>query len=227
MKMIKVMKEGVYDPSIFKAIFLAGGPGSGKSFVQKYTVGGFGLKVINSDKAFEKMMRDAGLSLRMPDDEAEEKDIVRGRAKDLTNRIQRTYEEGRLGLIVDGTGGKVHKIERQKKELESLGYDTYMVFVNTSLDVALQRNELRDRRVPPEIVKSLWKGVQENFGAFQSMFGNLNFSIVDNNDMVLDPSNDPLFVNIYKKVREFVSMPPRNKIAKDWINNELVNKRRQ
>ena len=33
MKSYKQMEEGVNDPHIFKAVFLAGGPGSGKSFV--------------------------------------------------------------------------------------------------------------------------------------------------------------------------------------------------
>ena len=44
--------EGVYDPNIFKAFFLAGGPGSGKSFVTGNAFGGSGMKVINSDNAF-------------------------------------------------------------------------------------------------------------------------------------------------------------------------------
>ena len=45
--------EGVYDPNIFKAFFLAGGPGSGKSWVSAKTLSGMGLKVINSDDVSE------------------------------------------------------------------------------------------------------------------------------------------------------------------------------
>ena len=48
----KYITEGVYDPNIFKAFFLAGGPGSGKSWVSERTLSGIGLKVINSDNAF-------------------------------------------------------------------------------------------------------------------------------------------------------------------------------
>ena len=33
MKLGDLFNEGVNDPGIFKAVFLAGGPGSGKSFV--------------------------------------------------------------------------------------------------------------------------------------------------------------------------------------------------
>lgn len=48
------LNEGVNDPAIFKAIFLAGGPGSGKSFiVGKTGLTSMGYKVVNSDDAFE------------------------------------------------------------------------------------------------------------------------------------------------------------------------------
>ena len=71
MKTFDELQEGVYDPNIFKAFFLAGGPGSGKSYVVRKTTGGTGLKVVNSDDAFEKLLKDANLSLKMPEDEAD------------------------------------------------------------------------------------------------------------------------------------------------------------
>ena len=46
------LTEGVYDKHIFKAFFLAGGPGSGKSWVSTRALSGMGLKVIDSDNAF-------------------------------------------------------------------------------------------------------------------------------------------------------------------------------
>ena len=49
--------EGVYDPNIFKAFFLAGGPGSGKSWVSAKTLSGIGLKVINSDDVFANALK--------------------------------------------------------------------------------------------------------------------------------------------------------------------------
>ena len=44
-----IIQEGVYDPGIFKAFFLAGGPGSGKSYDTNRTTAGMGLKLVNSD----------------------------------------------------------------------------------------------------------------------------------------------------------------------------------
>ena len=62
-EIIKQMDEGVNDPHIFKAVFLAGGPGSGKSFVANKMLSGTGLRTINSDDIYEYMMRKAGKQL--------------------------------------------------------------------------------------------------------------------------------------------------------------------
>ena len=42
-----LIKEGLYDPGIFKAFFLAGGPGSGKTFVTQSAFAGTGLKPVS------------------------------------------------------------------------------------------------------------------------------------------------------------------------------------
>ena len=86
MKTLKQLQEGLYDPNIFKAFFMAGGPGSGKSYVVKKSTGGTGLKIVNSDEAFEKMLKKAGLSLKMPDDELIPRDKIRDKAKILTDK---------------------------------------------------------------------------------------------------------------------------------------------
>ena len=76
------LQEGVYDPNILKAFFLAGGIGSGKSYVVKRTTGGLGMKIVNSDIAFEKKLKDAGLSTDLRELDPEVRDEVRGRAKE-------------------------------------------------------------------------------------------------------------------------------------------------
>ena len=82
MKTFNQLQEGVYDPNIFKAFFLAGGPGSGKSYVVRRTTGGTGLKVVNSDDDFERKLKQAGLSLKMPKSQEKDRDEIRGRAKE-------------------------------------------------------------------------------------------------------------------------------------------------
>ena len=220
MKTWNELQEGVYDPNIFKAFFLAGGPGSGKSYVVQRTTGGLGMRVVNPDTAFEKLLKDANLSLKMPETETGPRDVVRAKAKALTKKRQQNYIEGRLGLIIDGTGHDFEKITKQARELENLGYDTHMIFVNTSLDVALERNQMRARSIPEKIVTQSWKDVQKNIGKFSNFFKR-NFIIVDNND-----PNAPPHIEVFKRVRNLAKKKVQNTRAKAWIARELELKKR-
>ena len=221
MKTFYELQEGLYDPNIFKAFFLAGGPGSGKSYVVGRTTGGTGLKSVNSDDAFEHLLKKAGLSLKMPEKETEPRDVVRGRAKDITAAKKANYLEGRLGLVIDGTGRDADKILKQKAGLEELGYDTYMIFVNPSQDVALQRNAERSRSVAEPIVVKSWKDVQGNIGKFSNMFRS-GFIVVDNND-----AGDDIFKEVSKRVRSLLRKKVQNTRAKSWMAAELARKQRK
>ena len=150
---VRYLQEGLYDPNIFKAFFLAGGPGSGKTFVTRGAFGGTGLRVVNSDAAFENALKKNNLSLKMPDSEAEARDMLRARAKATTDKTMDLSIKGRLGMVIDGTGRDYDKINYQVSLLKQLGYDCYMIFVNTSLEVALERNRRRERTVPEYITK--------------------------------------------------------------------------
>ncbi len=215
------LKEGVYDPNIFKAVFMAGGPGSGKSFIAGKSTGGLGLKMINSDIAFERYLKKEGLSLKMPDSETTERDVERARAKKVTAAKKFQAIRGRLGILIDGTGHKYDKVAKQAVMLQQLGYETTMVFVNTSLEVALHRNEQRSRSVKPTLVKQSWQDVQNNMGKFQNFFGPSQFFIVDNNGV----EEDMLDIST-RHIKRAVSKPVSNVIAGAWITNELKKKDR-
>ena len=216
------LAEGVYDRNIFKAFFLAGGPGSGKSWVSAKTLSGAGMKVINSDSAFETMLKRERMSLDMKGySEAEliRRDEIRKKAKRMTKASLGPAIEGRLGLILDSTGRDIPRIEFERRTMESLGYDTFMVFVNTTLEVAMARNNARRRKVPDAIVISNHKEVQGNIGMLQNIFGGNNFSIVDNNKKAEDVNP-----KVYKAIRKLVNREPTSKVAKDWIKRELAKK---
>lgn len=217
--------EGMYDPSIFKAIFLAGGPGSGKSYVAGKATGGLGMKVVNSDDIYELKLKSSGLGMdftKFDEKDFEKSQIIRDKAKKLTKMRMRQWVDGRLGMIIDGTGKDFDKIKSASEGLRGLGYDTLMIFVNTSLDVALQRNQMRPRTLPDEIVKESWEDVQKNLGKFQSYFGNKNFIIVDNND-----ASEDVFRKVFVKIRSIVQEPLQNHIAKKWIDKEKRLKMRE
>jgi hypothetical protein len=147
MKNFNELQEGLQDPNIFKAFFLAGGPGSGKSFVVRKSTGGTGLKIVNSDDVFEKYLKDAGLEMDMTTAKAERqkepRDKLRDRAKVVTQKKQDNYVDGRLGLIIDGTGRDYDKIAGQSNELKRLGYDTHMIYVNTLHLLVMQSVNVR------------------------------------------------------------------------------------
>ena len=215
MKNFNELQEGLQDPNIFKAFFLAGGPGSGKSYVVRKTTGGTGLRVVNSDDAFETMLTKAGLSLKMPDEEEVPRDAIRDRAKRVTAKRQEGYLDGRIGLIIDGTGREYDKISKQATELKQMGYDVHMIFVNTSLDVALERNAQRDRSVPEPIVVKSWKDVQSNIGKFSQYF-RANFVVVDNNN-----AKEDVFVQVFKQIKGLLKKKVRNPAAHQWISMEM------
>ena len=224
-KLNQILAEGVYDPGIFKAFFLAGGPGSGKTFVTQSAFSGTGLKIVNSDTLFERGLKKANLSLKMPENEAEFRDIIRQRAKSTAGTILDTYMRGRLGLVIDATGRDKNVIQRQHAMLSNIGYDSYMIFVNTSLDVAIERNKGRPRSIPEYIVKNSWNTVQQNIGQFQRIFSPNKMLILDNNrsekELVTSTINQAA-----KFIRSKLTTKPQNGIAMSWIKKELELKKR-
>ena len=224
-KLNQILREGVYDPGIFKAFFLAGGPGSGKSFVTAGAFGGTGLKTVNSDAAFERAMKKGNLSLKMPDEEEYFRNIVRAKAKMTTATQLDTYIQGRLGLVIDATGRDLNTINSQKRQLDLIGYDSYMIFVNTSLEVALERNKNRPRTIPEYVVTNSWNQVQRNIGTFQRIFSPNRMLIVDNNKS--EKELVTLTLNTAARyIRSQLRASPQNLTAKQWIANELKAKQR-
>ena len=229
-----VLAEGVDDPGVLKCVFMAGGPGSGKSYVAgelfsvspryKASFSTYGLKLVNSDHAFEIALKQNGIDPKdlatLADHPEEWKRLmtIRDRAKALTQTQQRHYEAGRLGLIIDGTGDDYRKLETKMRHATALGYDCYMVFVNTSLETAQARNAARPRSLPAQLVQDIWSDVQKNAGAFQRLFGATHFAIVDND------SDSQSLAATDKVIRSWMRQPISNPIGKRWL--ELAHRHR-
>ena len=246
-KLMDLLNEGVNDPGIFKAVFLAGGPGSGKSYVahqlfgipETVNVSKTGLKMVNQDQEFEYLLGKfygeddidyldiqsypPELFRQLTDPTFDDYSGLRGSAKYLSKQRMKGYLKGRLGVIVDGTGHRFKDVKKDRKELIDMGYDTYMVFVTTSLEVAQERNESRPRRLPKDTVEKYWKEVQNNLAFFQGLFGGSNFLIVDNNKH-LDPETAKKKFNmlVNKGLNKFLRKPLKSKIAKKWIAQQKL-----
>ena len=219
------IQEGVNDPGIFKAFFTAGGPGSGKSYVASASGAGtnnpYGLKVVDSDPLFSKMLKDAGMATTAKDIYSDKGQAIRGRAKKIVSKQQSGFIEGRLGLLIDGTGKDYKKVKTSSDTLRKIGYDTYMIFVNTSLDVAQQRNEMRARSLEFSEVEKMWKAVQQNMGKFQSYFGRGSFLLVDNNS-----ASEDIFTKVFVEIGKLIKQKPSSRAANAWIKNQHAINRR-
>jgi len=245
-KLSQILHEGVNDPGIFKAIFLAGGPGSGKTYIAKglfgipdrLNISQTGMKMVNSDKELKFLLNKYGFGTdldSLPDEvfanltnpSDPKYSGLRSFAKDLTAERRRLYQNGRLGMIIDGTGDDYQKIARERAELEEIGYQTYMIFVNTTLEVALERNENRDRVLPEKIVSDSHKEVNRNIGAFQGLFGSSNFMVVDNNEYKTEAQATKRFKMLVKQgLSKFVKAPIKSKKALSWIRkNKILGKK--
>ena len=177
-----VLDEGVNDPGIFKAIILAGGPGSGKTVVAgALGLGSMGLKVVNSDIWFQHLMKRKGLSLKMPANEFEAREVARYAAKAITDKRLESLVNARIGVIVDSTSGDQTKTKRIIKMLRKSGYDIKVVFIETSLEVAQARNKKRARTLPEKVVEFSWKGAQDVKKHLKLMVGAGNYHEIDNN----------------------------------------------
>lgn len=211
------MMEGVNDPAIFKAVFLAGGPGSGKSFVVgKTSLKALGFRLINSDDAFEKGLKKAGLTMDPEDIFSAQGQAVRATAKALTGKIMVRALEGRNGIVVDGTGKDYAKIKKQVDMLREMGYAVHMIFVNTDLETALERNRNRPRSLPDKEVEKMWKDVQKNIGKFQGLFRN-RMIIVDNSE---GSDIEKATMDAYKKIKGWSEKAPENAKAIKWIKSQ-------
>lgn len=221
------LAEGVDDPGVLKCVFMAGGPGSGKSYISgelfsvsprfRASFSTYGLKLVNSDTAFEVALKQNGIDpkdlavLANHPDEWKRIMTLRDRAKTITQTQQRHYESGRLGLIIDGTGDDFTKVQTKVRHAQALGYDCYMIFVNTSLETAQARNAKRARALPAALVKDIWSDVQKNLGAFQHLFGASHFAIVDNN------TDAQSLAQTDKHIRQWMRAPISNPIGKRWL----------
>ena len=248
-KLMDLLTEGVQDKGIFKAVFMAGGPGSGKTYIKgqlfgipeggaNVSVGG--LKSVNSDREFMFLLKKYGFDptmlatyekknpylFKQLSDPAEKGGSgLRDFAQALKDERKKGYMAGKLGMVIDSTGSNLSRVKKRKKQLEAQGYDCYMVFVMTSLETALKRNTMRaekgERELPANIVKASWNATRKNLGALKALFGS-NFKQVDN-DKHLDPKlAKHKFASLIKKyANTWVNSPIKNPIGKRWVKDQL------
>ena len=226
MKSLKLFLEGRNDPSIFHAVFMAGAPGAGKSFVSDWMSLGpqLGYKVINSDVEFTRYMKEAGLTdekgaVILDPEQEYERGVIRTVAKRHTQAKTNYAMVGRLGLVIDGTGANASKVQKQKATLEKLGYETAMVYVSIPLEDSIEsdrkRGEEGGRSIGPELVTQKFKELDKSIPKLKKSFGKM-FFVIDNTVREKTPA---LIRKVESVIKKWSKQLPKNKAAKEWMKN--------
>ena len=185
------------DKGVFKAVFITGGPGSGKDVVIREAVPYAKMVEMNSTQIFEYLMDKAKLG-------------------EKSNDLRRESIRQRLPLIVNGPADDVSKILRIKEELEELGYETTMIFVNTSNEISKDRNEKLSKTIVESIRQDKWLKSQKNKEIYFENFD--NFICFENNGSFEDIEQE--ITDTYQKLNVFIESRDFNDIALTWMKNQ-------
>ena len=241
----EIMGESINDKNLFKAVFLAGGAGVGKSFINDLVFKGItNASVINSDELFElgsmynhlygdpKLRGEVKKILSLKKDIKDKKVKIdqdsyftpvmqtfrNAVVKPLTTKRALHWINGMLPIIIDGTGKDVNKIKKQKEVLEWLGYDTAIILVDTDLETAQQRNLTRPRTLERDKVEDMWNKTQANKKEYKKLFGKYYFEIDNSKQLDLNSKEFKDFASKLAKLgMKLINSPLKNEMGKDVI----------
>lgn len=226
-KLKDILNEGIHDKSTLKGVILTGGPASGKSTLVRSLFGfdktlknvnlsSTGFKMVDIDYYFQYILKKRGFSLDLnylsktvPNWDKLRQDM-RSVAMDIMLRQRKVFVDERLGVILDGVQDDIQKLMTRKKELEDLGYDVIVIFVDVPLDIVLDRNRKRERTLEEDLVKKMWKNCQDNKQKLMQILGD-SFHITSTEDTK----------DIEKVVRRFTEEPIKNPIGKKWLELKI------
>lgn len=179
--LLRQLQESVNDKGLFKAVFVTGIPGAGKSYTTKQlTDGAIQPRVVNSDKMFEFLGKQGKIDMT---DDMSWHDIS-DTVEHTTKAMLANYINGMLPLFIDSTNASPAAILRRKGILESLGYDCSLIWINVDLQVAVARAEKRERYVPEPFIRAAWEQAVMSKKYIVSKFEHVQE--INNNDGAFD-----------------------------------------
>lgn len=179
---------------LFKAIFVTGGPGSGKDIIIREAIPESRAVELNATQAFDYLADKQKLS-------------------EKTNDFRREAIRNRGPLIINGPADNFDKITQIKEELEELGYSTMMVFVNTTNEVSQERNTKLSRMMVESIRYDKWMQAQKNKDIFAQSFN--NFIQIDNTGSLESIEED--ITKTYLNINGFIEDRTYGDISLSWL----------
>jgi len=179
---------------LFKAIFVTGGPGSGKDIVIREAISESRAVELNISQVVEYLADKQKLS-------------------EKTNDFRREAIRNRSPLIINGPADTHDKMNHIKEELEELGYYTMMVFVNTTNEVSQERNTKLSRMMVESIRYDKWMQAQNNKELFENSFD--NFIQIDNTGSLESIEED--ITQTYLNINNFIESKIYGGISLSWL----------
>lgn len=183
-----LLQENTHQKYMFHAIILAGGPGSGKTWVSDNLFSQMGFQRVDSDDIFSKLKRSKVINNpvtpNLIDAYKDIKDQERLKSYQVSMNRAKTWQNIGKPYVVDITGRRIQTVIDIRQELIEAGYDVYMVFIDTDLNVALQRNQERERKEPENLVRSYWEDAQKAKKIYENIFKS-KFHQINNNTQYL------------------------------------------
>jgi shikimate kinase len=200
------ISESINDKGKFKAIFIIGLPGAGKSYTITHLSGSIAPKIVNSDRATEFFIRKYGYKLGLSFEN------YKDQTKLLTKKSLKNYLNSMLPLFVDSTSGNLSQIQHRMGILESIGYDVGVIYIKTNLHTALERAEKRNakggRQVDMEFIKQVNKESDENAEYLKAKTH--FFKEIENNSESID---NQVFEKVFKSCQSFLNSDIQNPIG--------------
>lgn len=221
--------EGARDTHTFKALFVLGGPGSGKTTLAKMIANSYGLRRVDVDSFYEmikvrELLKQGQLNpgepaqeIPVPDEVTQDPVWTRSEQARISQR--ETYLSGRLGLVLDETGRYYPSIENQVKDLQRLGYDVAILLVDVDIETARARVQRRPRKINPSIVEQFHQEVRKNIPRYQQLLGS-NFLIINNSAESMS-TGDVLTPSTYQWLSRWLGRPVDNPEANAWSQSQL------
>tara|TARA_B100000035_G_scaffold134987_2_gene115013 strand:- start:21748 stop:23082 length:1335 start_codon:yes stop_codon:yes gene_type:complete len=173
------------NPNPFKAIFIFGPAGAGKSFIS----GKLGIPeefvTSNPDEDIEAQFGNFGVGLKFADktdlDNWKQQQAFREKLQNASQAKTANWLNTATPVIFDTTGEDVMKMGVRAEELNEAGYDVAVFQINVPPEVSIQRDKDRARTVgapTATISKQYQDEVQDDRGYFQLFDGYRNIKIL-------------------------------------------------
>jgi len=185
-----------FNRGLFKAIFVTGGPGSGKDIIIREAIAESKSVELNSVQAFDLLMDKQKLS-------------------EKTTDYRREAIRNRGPLIINGPADDHTRIITIREELEEFGYETVMVFVDTTNEASKERNEKLTKSISESVRYDKWQLAQTSKEAYRQNFSNF---IDFNNSSTFEEIQEDI-TDTYGKINRFIEDKNYNEIAFSWLES--------